>query len=149
MDGCRWGVWQLINALIISGEDLPLLPELTEWAACGPTSNAVFRARPLLSASPGSHSFSSRRGKKNCTFCAEKVYYSDETQRRGVLGSLPLQWARRRTSQKSPYMGAYSYGLLSAYRSDTNKKEKCDFHWQNKLMTLLTIKHGSDCLRKL
>lgn len=97
MDGCRWGVWQLINALIISGEDLPLLPELTEWAVCGLTSNVVFRARPLLSAVPGSHSFCSRR--KICTFCAEKVYNGDETVQWGVLGSLPLQWARQTTSQ--------------------------------------------------
>lgn len=82
MDGCRWGVWQLINALIISSEDLPLLPELTEWAVCGLTSNAVFRARPLLSALPGSHSFSSQR--KMCTFCAEKVFNSDETVKQGV-----------------------------------------------------------------
>lgn len=57
MDGRRWRLWQLINALIISGEDLPLLPELTEWAVCGLTSNPVFRARPLLSAVRGSHSF--------------------------------------------------------------------------------------------
>ena len=81
MDGCRWGVWQLINALIICSEDLPLLPELTEWAVCGLTSNAVFRARPLLSALPGSHSFSSQR--KICTFCAGKVYNGDETVQRG------------------------------------------------------------------
>lgn len=66
MDGRRWRLWQLINALIISGEDLPLLPELTEWAVCGLTSNPVFRARPLLSAVWGSHSFSFQ--KKSCTF---------------------------------------------------------------------------------
>lgn len=64
MDGCRWWLWQLINALIISGEDLPLLPELTEWAVCGLTGNPVFRARPPLSAVLGSHSFS-LPGKKN------------------------------------------------------------------------------------
>lgn len=70
MDGCRWGVWQLINALIISSEDLPLLPELTEWAVCGLTSNAMFGACPLLSAPPGSHSFSSQR--KICSFLVMK-----------------------------------------------------------------------------
>ena len=95
MDGCRWGVWQLINALIISSEDLPLLPELTEWAVCGLTSNAVFGARPLLSALPGSHSFSSQR--KICRFCAEKVFNSDETVQQGVVGALPLQWIRQTT----------------------------------------------------
>lgn len=115
MDGCRWGVWQLINALIISSEDLPLLPELTEWAVCGLTSNAVFRARPPLSALPGSHSFSSQR--KMCTFCAEKVYNADETVQRGVLGSLPLQWARKITFQFSLLVFRSSSGLLSAYRS--------------------------------
>lgn len=97
MDGCRWGVWQLINALIISSEDLPLLPELTEWAVCGLTSNAVFRARPLLSALPGSHSFSSHR--ETGTFCAAKVSNSDETVQQGVLGSLPLQGERKTTFQ--------------------------------------------------
>lgn len=97
MDGCRWGVWQLINALIISSKDLPLLPELTEWAVCGLTSNAVFRARPLLSALLGSHSFSHQR--RICTFCAAKVYNSDETVQQGVLGSLPPQWARKTTFQ--------------------------------------------------
>lgn len=114
MDGCRWGVWQLINALIISSEDLPLLPELTEWAVCGLTSNAVFRARPLLSAPPGSHSFSSHR--KMCTFCVEKVYNGDETVQQGVLGSLPLQWARKTTFQFSFHMFGSMSG--SAYRSD-------------------------------
>lgn len=76
MDGCRWGVWQLINALIISSKDLPLPPVLTEWAVCCLTSNAVLRARPLLSALPGSHSFSSQR--KISTLCAKKVYKGNE-----------------------------------------------------------------------
>lgn len=116
MDVCRWGVWQLINALIISSEDLPLLPELTEWAVCGLTSNAVFRARPLLSTLPGSHSFSSQR--KICTFCAEKVYNSDETVQLCVLGSLPLQWARKTTFHFSLLMFGSSSGPLSAYRCD-------------------------------
>lgn len=109
MDGCRWGVWQLINALIISSEDLPLLPELTEWAVCGLTSNAVFRARPLLSALPGSHSFSSQR--KMCTFCTGKVYNGDETVRQGVLGSLPLQWVRGTSFQYSLLTCGPSSGL--------------------------------------
>lgn len=115
MDGCRWRVWQLINALIISSEDLPLLPELTEWAVCGLTSNAVFRARPLLSALPGSHLFSSPR--KMRTFCTEKVYNADETVQRGVLGSLPLQWLRKTTFQLSLHMLGSSSGLLSAYKN--------------------------------
>lgn len=120
MDGCRWGVWQLINALIISSEDLPLLPELTEWAVCGLTSNVVFRARPLLCALPGSHSFSSQR--KICTFCAEKVYNGDETVQQDVLVSLPLQWVRKIVFQLSLTMFGSSSRLLLACKSDFKHK---------------------------
>lgn len=116
MDGCRWRVWQLINALIISSEDLPLLPELTEWAVCGLTSNSVFRARPLLSSLPGSHSFSSPQ--KICTFCTKKVYNVDETVQQRVLGSLPLRWLRKTTFQLSLHMFGSSPALHSAYRSN-------------------------------
>lgn len=118
MDGCRWRVWQLINALIISGEDLPLLPELTEWAVCGLTGNPVFRARPLLSAVLGSHSFSSQKKKKKkkaaLFFCAGKVYNRDETVRQAVLGSLPLSWARQITLSGRGHINSLNTGLLSA-----------------------------------